>query len=151
MTANGIALCQPLRRDQPKLPGLPRPRRLNDRVGILMRREPATNTRLLSGVMQLAADRGGRARPSACRTPQNAEQRAGRQGCAELEPWFEGAQPQRSIPTSRRDRSFPCYAESRLMPSTRRGRAICAAERDGVPSHSALIEPACPELCGVSI
>ncbi len=39
--------------------------------------------------MQLAADPGGRARPSACRTPQNAEQRAGRQVSAEPEPWFE--------------------------------------------------------------
>ena len=39
--------------------------------------------------MQLATDPGGRARPSARRTPQNAEQRAGRQGRAEREPRFE--------------------------------------------------------------
>src|SRR5947209_19272923 len=59
------------------------------RVPELMRREPATNTRLLSGVMQLAANPGARARPSACRAAQNAAQRAERQGGAELEPWFE--------------------------------------------------------------
>ena len=34
------------------------------RVAELMRRKPATNTRLLSGMMQLGADPGGRARPS---------------------------------------------------------------------------------------
>jgi hypothetical protein len=33
VTASGVALCRPRRRDQPKLPGLPRPRRLNDEVG----------------------------------------------------------------------------------------------------------------------
>ena len=72
------------------------------RMPELVRREPATNTRLLSGVMQLAADPGGGARPSACRTPQNAEQHAGRQGKAEFEPWVRGA-PRPSGPCRPRD------------------------------------------------
>jgi hypothetical protein len=59
------------------------------RVAKLMWREPATNARRLSGVVQLGADSGGRARLAARRASQNAEQRAGRQGSSELEPGLE--------------------------------------------------------------
>ena len=51
-----------------------------------------------------------------------------------------------------RIRHKPCYAESRLMPSRRGGRAICAAQQSaGCRAHSALIGPTCPELCGVTM
>ncbi len=89
MTASDVALCRPHRRDQARLPGLLRRRRLNDGVGILMRREPATNARRLSGAVQLGADPGGRARLATCWAAQNAEQRASRQGSSELEPGLE--------------------------------------------------------------
>ena len=62
-----------------------------DRVRMpeLVRREPAADTGRHGGVMELTADPGGRARASACWTAQDAEQRAGRQCCAQLEPRLE--------------------------------------------------------------
>ena len=59
MTASGVALCQPLRGDQPKLPGLPRSRRLNDEVGILVGREPAPDPGFEREVAQLDAGGAG--------------------------------------------------------------------------------------------
>ena len=39
------------------------------RVPQLVRREPTANTSRLSGAMELSADRGGLARPTACAAP----------------------------------------------------------------------------------
>src|SRR5690242_9516777 len=55
----------------------------------LMRREPAANAGLLGGAVQMRADTGWCAWPSACRAAQNAEQRADWQAGADLEPGLE--------------------------------------------------------------
>ena len=57
--------------------------------------------------MQLGTDPGRRAWPPAGRAAQNAEERADRQGPAQLEPRIELLRRQRSIPTSRRRPPFP--------------------------------------------
>jgi hypothetical protein len=96
------------------------------RMPQLVWRESAPNTGRPGGVMELAADAGGGARPPARRTAQNAEQRPGGSDARTSSHGSSCAQAQRSIPTSRRLSPLPC----RMRTAPRSGsRSVSLSER----------------------
>ena len=115
-----------------------------DSVGVaeLVGCEPTPDSGGQRGAMQLGTDPGRRAWPTAGRPAQNAEERADRQGPAQLKPRVKLLPRPASIPTSRRRPPFPARTSTAPRWRSRSVSASASASLIRSPARqSTMINP----------